>query len=247
MTRLAAFTVILGALALSPAGPVAAQACLGTALSEGGGAARAHTARVAGVPVFGVAAFMDPASPVGLAGAAEWAAGREREAEYGGISDGSGIHVGGRAVYQMGRTLGTTLCLTLGPSFYQSQGRFRDGDGRQHRFWNRTYSAATGIALGFLHFRGPLVINPYALAEVQFVHRQMRAEGPWAESVDWMDQGNEGRAALELGVATSWQRFLLDAAALVFPGSHSILEAFHGDEPAGGQDAGFRVGLGVIF
>lgn len=236
MTRLVALTLGLVALTLNPVS-VAAQACLGTALSEGGGAVRAHAAVVAEVPVFGVNAFLDPASPLGILGVAEYAAGE----------NGSGIHAGGRAVYQMGRTLGTTFCLTLGPSFYHSNGRFQDGDGREHRFWNRTYSAATGIAFGFLHLGGPMVINPYALVEVQFVHRQMRGEGPWAETVDWSDQGNEGRAAAELGVAMNWQRLILDAAVLSFPGSHSILEAFHGDELAGGQDAGFRVGLGVIF
>lgn len=236
--RIASLTVALAAATITAAGPLTGQACLGTGLSEGGGAVRAHTARVSSVTVLGAAAFLDPASPFGARGMAEFAT----------IDGGHGLHLGGRGVYQVGPPLGTTFCLTLGASFYQSEGRFQPEDGHQRptaRY--RIYSPTAGFAVGAAHVRGPVVVNPYALAEGHLLYKQARFDEPGSGHDGFDGYSNEARAVVAVGAALQWRRLLLDGALLSYPGTHSLLEAFRGSEEAGGNHAGFRLALGLVF
>lgn len=237
--RIASLTLALAAATITAAAPLAGQACLGTGLSEGGGAVRAETATVSSVTVLGAAVFLDPASPFGAMGLAEFAT----------IDGGHGLHLGGRGVYQMGPPLGTTFCLTLGASFYQSEGRFRDSEGG-HRPTShyRIYSPTAGLAVGFPQVRGPLVINPYGLAEGHLVYKQFRfGDDSWGGSDQFGGYSNEARAVVAVGVGLQWRRLLLDGAFLSYPGTHSLLEAFRGSDEAGGNHAGFRLALGLVF
>lgn len=214
-----------GALALALlAAPAAAQECIGRGLLRGGGAWAVTGALVEGEPAVGVDAAAVPPGPWSWLGTAELAV----------PGGGWAVHLGGRTLLETG----AGPCVSAGLSYYHSAS---DAIEPYPSVRFQIVAPSLGIALGKAIPSGRWILNPFASAEGHLIFKAQRGSDGWS---GW---SNEGRAVVAAGLGGQRGSFFLKAALLLYPGTASILEASRGTIEAGGNHAGFEVGIGRTF